>query len=88
MNAVVQSIGGLFSSGEFPATSEPDNALHQYGKPAHDFVLCRDEAGNATAVYGDAVWDFNPYRLSARKIARINFNTGRLQELSATRLLN
>jgi len=75
LNAVVQSIGGLFSSGVFPATSEPDNALHQYGKPARDFVLCRDEAGNATAVYGDAVWDFNPYRLSARKIARINFNT-------------
>lgn len=75
MNAVVQSIGGLFSSGEFPATSEPDNALHQYGKPAHDFVLCRNEAGNATAVYGDVVWNFNPYRLSARKIARINFNT-------------
>lgn len=73
MNAVVQSIGGLFSSGEFPATSEPDNAPHQHGKPAHDFVLCRDEFGNATAVYGDAVWDFNPYRLSAKKINRINF---------------
>ncbi|HCF9071219.1 TPA: integrase [Pseudomonas aeruginosa] len=75
MNAVVQSIGGLFSSGGFPATSEPDNALHQYGKPAPDFVLCRDEAGNATAVYGDEVWDFNPYRLSAKKVGRIKFDT-------------
>ena len=74
MNAVVQSIGSLFSSGQFSAASEPDNAPQLYGKPAPDFVLCRDEQGNATAVYGEPVWDFNPYRLSARKIRRILFD--------------
>ena len=75
MNAVVQSIGSLFSSGQFPPTSEPDKAPQLYCRPAHDFVLCRDAKGNATAVYGECVWDFNPYRLSARKLTRIRFDT-------------
>ncbi|MEX6503377.1 integrase [Pseudomonas zhanjiangensis] len=75
MNAVVQSIGRLFSSGQFPATCEPDNAPQRYGKPTPDFVLCRDEPGNAMAVYGEAVWDFNPYRLSATKINKVKFDT-------------
>jgi hypothetical protein len=75
LNAVVQSIGSLFSSGQFLPTSEPDKAPQLYGKPAHDFVLCRDAKGNAKAVYGERVWDFNPYRLSAKKLARIRFDT-------------
>lgn len=74
MNAVVQSIGSVFASGQFSATCEPDNALQFYGEPAPDFVLCRDEHGNATAVYGKAIWDFNPYRLSAKKVNRIVFD--------------
>lgn len=75
MNAVIQSIGSLFSSGHFPSSSEPDKASQFFGKPAPDFVLCRDEIGNATAVYGEPIWDFNPYRLSANKISRILFDT-------------
>ncbi|QXI11267.1 integrase [Pseudomonas zeae] len=75
MNAVVQSIGSLFSSGQFLPASEPDKAPQLLGKPAPDFVLCRDESGNATAVYCEPVWDFNPYRLSANKINRILFDT-------------
>ncbi|WP_285424265.1 integrase [Pseudomonas sp. efr-133-TYG-103a] len=74
MNTVVQSIGSLFSSGQFLPASEPDKAPQFYGKPASGFVLCRDEYGNATAVYGESVWDFNPYRLSARKINKIRFD--------------
>jgi hypothetical protein len=69
------SIGSLFASGQFPAASEPDNAPHLYAKPTPDFILCRDENGKATAVYGKAVWDFNPYRLSAKKINRIHFES-------------
>lgn len=75
MNAVVQSIGSLFSNDQFPPVSEPDKAPQLYGKPAADFVLCRDVSGNATAVYGEPTWDFNPYRLSAVKIHRILFDT-------------
>lgn len=75
MNAVVQSIGSVFSSGQFSEICKPDNALYQYGKPAPGFVLCRDGTGTATAVYADAVWDFNPYRLSAKKIGKIYFDT-------------
>nr|WP_244527259.1 hypothetical protein [Pseudomonas borbori] len=74
MNAVVQSIGSLFSSGQFPPASEPDKTPQLYGKPTPDFALCRDEKGNATAVYGESVWDFNPYRLSAKKLSRIFFD--------------
>ncbi|HEK1400717.1 TPA: integrase, partial [Pseudomonas aeruginosa] len=74
MSAAVQSIGSLFSSGQFPVTSQPDSAAQLYGKPASDFVICRTEYGNATAVYGESVWDFNPYRLSAKKIGRIRFD--------------
>lgn len=75
MNAIVQSIGSLFTSSHFLPASEPDKALQFLGKPSSDFVLCRDESGNATAVYGESVWDFNPYRLSANKINRILFDT-------------
>lgn len=74
MSAVVQSIGSLFPSGQFPAASQPDSAAQLYGKPPSEFVICRAECGNATAVYGESVWDFNPYRMSARKIGRIRFD--------------
>lgn len=75
MNTVVESIGSLFSSGQFPPAGEPDKAPQLYGNPAPNFVLCRDERGNASAVYGESAWDFNPYRLSAKKINRIRFDT-------------
>lgn len=74
MNAVAQSIGSLFSSSLFLPAREPDHALQIYGKPAPDFVLCRDENGNATAIYGEPIWDFNPYRLSANKVKRMRFD--------------
>ncbi|MBV4482897.1 integrase [Pseudomonas khavaziana] len=73
MSAVIRSVGSLFASGHFSDVSEPDSALQMYAKPSPDFILCRDEEGNSTAVYGEIVWDFNPYRLSARKINKIYF---------------
>ena len=39
----------------------------------HDFVLCRDEYNNVTAMFGENKWDFNPYRLSANKVRNFNF---------------
>lgn len=74
MKSVVRSVGAIFASGKFPAACEPDNAPQLFGKPARDFILCRDAEGNATAVYGEEVWDFNPCRLSAKKISPIAFN--------------
>ncbi len=74
MSAYLKSIGSLFGSGQFSAESEPDNAPLSYARPAPNFVLCRDVSGNATAIYGLNVWDFNPYRLSAKKINKICFN--------------
>lgn len=74
MNTVAQSIGSLFPSSLFLPAREPDHAPQIYGKPTPDFVLCRDENGNATAIYGEPVWDFNPYRLSAKKFNRIRFD--------------
>lgn len=75
MNRVVQSIGSLYSSGQFPAVCEPEYASQLFGKPSPDFILCRDKYGNPTAVYGKPVWCFNAYRLSARKINRIIFSS-------------
>lgn len=74
MNAGTTSIGSLFGGGDFSSGSAPDFALHLYGKPDADFVLCREEKGNPTAVYGQAKWDFNPYRLSAKKVNIIYFD--------------
>ncbi|MGY3305059.1 hypothetical protein ACVK1X_004374 [Pseudomonas sp. PvR086] len=75
MKCVLRSGSTLFNSGELPAVCEPDSALQNNNKPAPDFVLCRDAGGNSTAVYGDGVWDFNPYRLSASRISRIRFDS-------------
>lgn len=44
-----------------------------FRRPDDDFVLCRDKSGKPTAIYGAHSWDFNPYRLSAKKIAVIRF---------------
>lgn len=73
MRRGVESIGSLFSSGNFSVACEPDNAPVKISKPRADFVLCRSANGQPTAIYGQSVWDFNPYRLSANKISRICF---------------
>lgn len=44
-------------------------------KTINTLVLCRDSEGNPTAIYSDNVWDFNPYRLSERRISKIDFTT-------------
>lgn len=68
-------MSSLFSAGQFPKQCEPDNAIQFYGRPASEFVLCRNEKGVATAVYGDPAWDFNPYRLGAIKRCKIRFDS-------------
>ncbi|MDD1141004.1 integrase [Pseudomonas sp. TNT2022 ID233] len=74
MNAAIESVGTVFGTEIFFGHYEPDNAPENNARPAQNFVLCRDEKGNATAVYGDEVWDFNPYRPSAKRISKIRFN--------------
>lgn len=70
------TFGSLFASDQFPASSGPDGAASEsYTRPPCEFVLCRDTSGRPTAVYGALVWDFNPYRLSAKKMTRIRFDT-------------
>lgn len=59
----------------FPKNSYPDEIKSLPKKINDDFVLCRDEAGNATAIYGDSKWDFNPYRLSQKRINIIYFSS-------------
>lgn len=69
------SIGSLYTPKNKDSAVAPDAAPHFGGFSANpDFVLCRNKDGNPTAVYKDNVWDFNPYRLSAKKINRINFD--------------
>ncbi|GKW51772.1 integrase [Pseudoalteromonas sp. NCCP-2140] len=44
-------------------------------RPTSDFVLCRDINNEPTAVFGEDIWDFNPYRLSAMKINKLRFDS-------------
>lgn len=54
---------------------EPDLFNSSSNKlPPDDFVLCRDNVGNPTAIYGDNIWSFNPYRLTAKPISAIRFD--------------
>ena len=41
--------------------------------PPDDFALCRDEYNEPTALYGGDVWNFNPYRLSEKRVTKIHF---------------
>ncbi|UST68626.1 integrase [Pseudomonas moraviensis] len=76
MSSSTITVGSLFASDNFPASSVPDGAASEsYIRPSDDFILCRDVNGQPTAVYGELVWDFNPYRLSAKKLSRIRFDT-------------
>ncbi|RMS13731.1 hypothetical protein ALP72_03997 [Pseudomonas coronafaciens pv. coronafaciens] len=73
MSGGLQAINALFTGAQFSVASEPDKASQVFGAPSSDFVLCRTESGSPTAIYSGRVWDFNPYRLSAKKITRILF---------------
>ncbi|MFA0718751.1 hypothetical protein AB4622_22435 [Vibrio splendidus] len=56
------------------ASISPDSHVSGlFIEPTDDFVLCRDKGGVTTAKFGGESWDFNPYRLSARKISKITF---------------
>lgn len=70
-----QYAGAIFLNSRVASNLSPDALPDQVWNPSPDFVLCRDRNGNATAVYGDDVWDFNPYRLSAKRIRKISFDT-------------
>lgn len=41
-------------------------------RPSADFVICRNDQGVPTAVYGGGVWDLSPIRLMANRIQKIN----------------
>ncbi|MGP5450924.1 integrase, partial [Pseudomonas helleri] len=68
-------VSGLFISSDKSDSVAPDSLGNSTVAPSADFVLCRDKNGKPTATYGDDVWDFNPYRLSAKKIMALNFNS-------------
>jgi hypothetical protein len=64
----------LFSGVAGVGSVPPDPYDEEDGVPPDSFVMCRDRDGNATAVYGDDVWDFNPYRLSANRVNLFRFD--------------
>jgi len=69
------AVSSLFAGIHRSAAVAPDVALQNgVSAPSPDFVLCRDNVGNPTAVYKEQVWDFNPYRLSAKKLNKIYFD--------------
>ncbi|WP_046069660.1 hypothetical protein [Pseudomonas synxantha] len=60
-------------SGESKSVLAPDPLLSSGWRPAYDFVMCRNAEGHPTAVYGQDRWDFNPIRLSVKKISVLDF---------------
>lgn len=65
--------GAIYLNSRIASNVSPDSLPTDVWNPSADFVLCRDHDGNPTAIYGNDVWDFNPYRLSARRLRKINF---------------
>ena len=61
MSDNVFAISGFYQDADKSATVSPDPYLG--GRPADNFVMCRNNDGLPTATYGDAVWDFSPYAL-------------------------
>lgn len=43
--------------------------------PSDKFVLCKDENGKATAIYGSDLWNFTPYDLSGIPTPKLNFKS-------------
>ncbi|MDM5076622.1 hypothetical protein OB931_09565 [Aeromonas media] len=43
--------------------------------PSDEFVLCKDEKGNATAIYGGDLWNFTPYGLPGNPVPSLNFKS-------------
>lgn len=70
MNKKFSSSGILYAAKGLDMKNKPDVACASGKAPSNCFVLCRDGDGLATAVYGNNIWDFNPYRLSAVHICR------------------
>jgi hypothetical protein len=69
------NISRVFDTQKCEKGTAPD--LYQYlenERPAPDFVLCRDKNGNATAVYGEDIWNYNPYRLSGKAMNLFRFD--------------
>lgn len=75
MSGAVKSEFNNSNSGRLLVIFDPDDASPFNAKPGPDFILCRDGKGNATAVYGHNTWHFNSYRLSAKNISKIRFDS-------------
>ena len=65
----------LYTQSDRSVSMPPDSPTFSIGyrRPDDGFVLCRDRSGKPTAIYGDHSWDFNPYRLSVKRIPIIRF---------------
>ena len=68
-------LSSLFVNSDRLFSIPPDALDSSIVTPPANFVLCRDKDGKPTAVYGEDSWDFNPYRLSAKKIWALNFKS-------------
>jgi len=60
-------------SGDPQSVPAPAPPLLIGGRPANDFIMCRNSLGQPTAVYGQDKWDFNPIRLSVKRVNILDF---------------
>ncbi|WP_323885895.1 hypothetical protein [Aeromonas veronii] len=55
--------------------------------PSDEFILCKDVKGNATAIYGNDLWDFSPYSSSENQTYNLCFESIRGVNEEHTQLL-
>jgi len=82
----VDIISNIFDANKCELGVAPDSYQDEnYKRPSAGFVLCRNKDNEPTAVYGQDIWDFNPYRLSAKKESKYRFDNLLKGEFTAER---
>ncbi len=65
---------GLYGQNSLPEHSRADSFACLPLNPSKDIVLCRDENGQPTAIYGNSTWDLTPYHLIPGRSGKIHFD--------------
>ncbi|HHQ4476767.1 hypothetical protein K3H50_03740 [Aeromonas veronii] len=67
-NSLDNSYAKIYSPDAFPGDFD-------ITPPSDEFVLCKDMKGNATAIYGNDLWDFAPYSSSENQTYNLCFES-------------
>lgn len=66
---------GIYQEGTAPDQYIPNVSDNKFIYPNNDFVISRNNYGEAISIYGDDTWDLSPYKLTITGCSRIHFHT-------------